>query len=321
MAPGSGRLALAPPDRGHDRVLRRGGAPNFNAMSVAGAHFRDAGANAAQEMAFTLADAITYCDEVRRARSDDHRPVRPPDLLLLLHPQRLLRGGRQVPGRAPATGRTSCGSGTARRTPARACSASVCVCGGWTLQAQQPLNNIVRVAYQAMAAVLGGVQSMFTVAWDEPFALPTEETTDLRAPDPAGAGVRDRCHPHGRPAGRVLLRRGADRRDGEGDRRRSSATSRPDGGMVRCIENGYVQRLIADERPSVQPKRVEPGRAGDRRGQQFHPSAEPEPGYSPREDEGTTKRQLDRLAEVKAHAAMPPGCRGASGPLASPRRR
>ena len=53
------------------------------------------------------------------------------------------------------------------------------VCGGWTLQAQQPQNNIVRVAYQAMAAVLGGVQSMFTAAWDEPFALPTEESTTL----------------------------------------------------------------------------------------------------------------------------------------------
>jgi methylmalonyl-CoA mutase N-terminal domain/subunit len=53
------------------------------------------------------------------------------------------------------------------------------VCGGWTLQAQQPHNNIVRVAYQAMAAVLGGVQSMFTAAWDEPFALPTEESTTL----------------------------------------------------------------------------------------------------------------------------------------------
>src|SRR5437763_13496251 len=54
-----------------------------------------------------------------------------------------------------------------------------CVCGGWTLQAPQPHNNIVRVAYEAMASVLGGVQSMFTAAWDEPFALPTEESTTL----------------------------------------------------------------------------------------------------------------------------------------------
>ena len=54
-----------------------------------------------------------------------------------------------------------------------------CVCGGSTLQAPQAHNNIVRVAYQAMASVLGGVQSMFTAAWDEPFALPTEESTTL----------------------------------------------------------------------------------------------------------------------------------------------
>src|SRR5215211_2145486 len=54
-----------------------------------------------------------------------------------------------------------------------------CVCGGASLYAPQAQNNIVRVAYQAMAAVLGGVQSMFTAAWDEPFALPTEDSTTL----------------------------------------------------------------------------------------------------------------------------------------------
>src|SRR5947208_14284724 len=54
-----------------------------------------------------------------------------------------------------------------------------CVAGGASLYAPQAQNNLVRVAYQAMAAVLGGVQSMFTAAWDEPFALPTEESTTL----------------------------------------------------------------------------------------------------------------------------------------------
>src|SRR5258705_6856515 len=54
-----------------------------------------------------------------------------------------------------------------------------CVAGGASLHAPQPHNNIVRVAYEALASVLGGVQSMFTAAWDEPFALPTEESATL----------------------------------------------------------------------------------------------------------------------------------------------
>src|SRR5581483_10279194 len=54
-----------------------------------------------------------------------------------------------------------------------------CVSGGASLYAPQAQNNVIRVAYEAMAAVLGGVQSMFTAAWDEPFALPTEESTTL----------------------------------------------------------------------------------------------------------------------------------------------
>src|SRR5439155_1256160 len=53
------------------------------------------------------------------------------------------------------------------------------VAGGASLHAPQPHNNIVRVAYEAMASVLGGVQSMFTAAWDEPFAIPTEESATL----------------------------------------------------------------------------------------------------------------------------------------------
>src|SRR5260370_19979705 len=53
------------------------------------------------------------------------------------------------------------------------------VCGGSTLTAQQPQNNIVRVAYQALSSVLGGVQSVFTAAWDDAFAIPTEQTAEL----------------------------------------------------------------------------------------------------------------------------------------------
>src|SRR5215469_4870633 len=54
-----------------------------------------------------------------------------------------------------------------------------CVAGGASLFAPQARNNVVRVAYEALASVLGGAQSMFTAAWDEPFALPSEESATL----------------------------------------------------------------------------------------------------------------------------------------------
>src|SRR5213082_4240209 len=54
-----------------------------------------------------------------------------------------------------------------------------CVAGGASLHAPQARNNIVRVAYEALASVLGGVQSMFTAAWDEPFAIPSEDSATL----------------------------------------------------------------------------------------------------------------------------------------------
>ena len=78
--------------------------PKFNAISVAGAHFRDAGANAVQEMAFTLADGVTYCDTVVERGRMTIDQFAPADLVLLLHARRLLRGDRQVPGGPPAVG-------------------------------------------------------------------------------------------------------------------------------------------------------------------------------------------------------------------------
>ena len=152
--------------------------PRYNAVSVAGAHFRDAGANAAQEMAFTLQDAVTYCDEIvsrGRLTIDEFAPQ--VSFFFYTHNDFFEEVAKY------RAGRRRWAHIVRERYGAKEASSSMfrtgVVCGGWTLQAQQPHNNIVRVAYQAMAAVLGGVQSMFTAAWDEPFALPTEESTTL----------------------------------------------------------------------------------------------------------------------------------------------
>ena len=85
--------------------------------------------------------------------------------------------------------------------------------GGVTLTAQQPLNNVVRVALQAFAAVCGGTQSLHTNGYDEALALPTERAAQARAAHAADRRPRVGRRRHRRPVRRLLLRRGADRRD------------------------------------------------------------------------------------------------------------
>ena len=119
-------------------------------------------------------------------------------------------------------------------------------CGGASLYAPQAQNNIVRVAYEAMAAVLGGVQSMFTAAWDEPFALPTEEsaTLALRTQQILAyeTGVANVADPLGGSYFVEALTDATEARIVEimDDLERH-------GGMVSAIEDGYLQGLIADE--------------------------------------------------------------------------
>src|SRR5438445_2334396 len=152
--------------------------PRFNAISVAGAHFRDAGANAVQEMAFTLADGVTYCDTVlARGRMTIDQFAPQVSFFFYTHGDFFeeiakYRAGRR---RWATIVRERYGAATDKASMFR----FGCVAGGASLYAPQAQNNLVRVAYEAMAAVLGGVQSMFTAAWDEPFALPSEESATL----------------------------------------------------------------------------------------------------------------------------------------------
>ena len=220
-------------------------APKFNALSVAGAHFHDAGATCTQELAFTLQDAIAYCDEVvsrGHMGIDSFAPVisfffyTHSDFFEEIAKYRAARArwAHIVKERYGAKDQRSC-----------MLRAGV-VCGGSTLQAAQPLNNIVRVAYQALASVLGGVQSMFTAAWDEPFALPTEESTTLALQTQQilayETGVTRTVDPLGGSYFVEALTQAMDE---------AVCNIMNDiemhGGMVSAIENGYVQQIIADE--------------------------------------------------------------------------
>jgi methylmalonyl-CoA mutase N-terminal domain/subunit len=270
--------------------------PRYNAVSVAGAHFRDAGANAAQEMAFTLQDAITYCDEiVSRGRMTIDQFAPQISFFFYTHNDFFEEVAKYRAGRRhwAHVVRERYGAKEAKSAMFR----TGVVCGGWTLQAQQPQNNIVRVAYQAMAAVLGGVQSMFTAAWDEPFALPTEEsaTLALRTQQILAheTGVTRTVDPLG---GSYFVESLTDAME------ERIATIMADleehGGMVQCIEDGYVQRLIADESAAVQHK-IENGErviVGVNRYQ----SNEPAPALvPPAMDDAARDLQLARLAEVR----------------------
>jgi methylmalonyl-CoA mutase N-terminal domain/subunit len=270
--------------------------PRYNAVSVAGAHFRDAGANAAQEMAFTLQDAVTYCDEiVGRGRMTIDQFAPQVSFFFYTHNDFFEEIAKY------RAGRRRWAEIVRERYGAKEASSSMfrtgVVCGGWTLQSRQPQNNIVRVAYQAMAAVLGGVQSMFTAAWDEPFALPTEESTTLALRTQQilahETGVVRTVDPLG---GSYFVEALTD--EMEQKIVAVMADLEDHGGMVRCIEDGYVQGLIADESATVQRK-ID---SGERVivGVNKYQSNEPAPALvPPAMDEATRQIQLDRLAEVR----------------------
>ena len=176
---------------------------------MAGAHFRDAGATAVQELAYTLADGLTYvqrCIE-RGMKVDEFAPL----ISFYFYTHNDLfeevakyRAGRRLWARLMK-------ERFGARDPRAMMFRFGVVCGGSTLTAQQPQNNIVRVAYQALASVLGGVQSVFTAAWDEAFAIPTEQTAELALRTQQILAYETGVAERGRSAGRFVLRRGADR--------------------------------------------------------------------------------------------------------------
>ena len=152
--------------------------PKWNTISVSGYHIREAGATAAQELAFTLRDGIEYVQHAVDAGLDVDR-FAPRHLVLLQRAQRSAGRGGEVPRRA-----ADLGAGDARPLRRAATRKSWQLrfhaqTAGVSLTAQQPWNNVVRTAVQALAAVLGGAQSLHTNALDEALALPTEEAALL----------------------------------------------------------------------------------------------------------------------------------------------
>ena len=162
--------------------------PRFNPISISGYHIREAGSTAVQELAFTLRDGIEYVELGSGARAAG-RFLRAAPELLLQRAQRFLRGNRQV-----SRGPEDLGVRDARPVTARQDERSWKLrfhaqTAGCSLTWQQPQNNIVRTAIQAMAAVLGGCQSLHTNSLDEAYALPSRACRDAGAAHAAGDRV------------------------------------------------------------------------------------------------------------------------------------
>jgi methylmalonyl-CoA mutase N-terminal domain/subunit len=172
-----------------------------------------------------------------------------------------------------------------------------CVAGGASLHAPQPHNNIVRVAYEALASVLGGVQSMFTAAWDEPFAIPTEESATLalrtqqvlayetgvaKVADPLGGSYYVEALTDEMEARIVEIMDDLERQ----------------GGMVKAVEDGSLHLLISEEASRVH-KAVADGERTIVGVNAFVTDEEPPETEGYEMDEPGKARQLERLAEVK----------------------
>jgi methylmalonyl-CoA mutase N-terminal domain/subunit len=151
--------------------------PRWNTISISGYHIREAGSSAAQELAFTLANGIAYCEAaVAAGLSPDAFGARLSFFFNahndLLQEVAKFRAARRMWAKIM---RDRFGATTAAAQTLRFHAQT----GGSTLTAQQPENNLVRVAAQALSAVYGGAQSLHTNAFDEALALPTERSAML----------------------------------------------------------------------------------------------------------------------------------------------
>jgi methylmalonyl-CoA mutase N-terminal domain/subunit len=217
--------------------------PKWNTISISGYHIREAGATAAQELAFTLRDGIEYVQHAVDAGLPVDRFAPRLSFFFNAHNDLLeevakYRAARRLWARVM---RERFGARDPKSWQLRFHAQTA----GVSLTAQQPSNNVVRTAVQALAAVLGGAQSLHTNALDEALALPTEEaallalrTQQILAYE---TGLPDVVDPLG---GSYCIERLT--ADLEAEASRQFAIIDGMGGMVAAIEAGYPQREIAE---------------------------------------------------------------------------
>lgn len=217
--------------------------PRWNTISISGYHIREAGATAAQELAFTLADGICYVEAAIKAglNVDDFAPRL--SFFFDVHNDFFeeiakFRAARRIWARVM---REKFHAKNPRSWMLRTHAQTA----GVSLTAQQPENNIVRVALQALAAVLGGTQSLHTNSFDEALALPTEEavrialrTQQVIAEETGVSNVVDPL------AGSYYVEHLTNKLEAEANDYFQKIEAL--GGVVKCIERNFFQKEIAE---------------------------------------------------------------------------
>lgn len=215
--------------------------PKWNTISISGYHIREAGANAVQELAFTFCDGIAYVEAAIKSGLDPNVFGKQLSFFFAAHNNFLeeiakFRAARRIWARIMKE-RFKVTNPEALKLRFHTQT------GGSTLTAQQPLNNIVRVALQALAAVLGGTQSLHTNSFDEALGLPTEESVQvaLRTQQIIAyeSGVADTVDAL---AGSFAIETLTNEIEDKVWKYIEKVDSL--GGMVKAIETGYVQKEI-----------------------------------------------------------------------------
>jgi methylmalonyl-CoA mutase, N-terminal domain len=269
--------------------------PRWHPISISGYHIREAGATAAQELAFTLKNGFTYVERAIERGVDVDAFA--PRLSFFFNAQidffeeiAKYRAARRI---WATEMRDTYGAKDPRSLLMRFHTQTA----GVSLTAQQPLNNIVRTAIEALAGVLGGTQSLHTNSYDEALALPTEEAVRVALRTQqiiAGeTGVTNTADPLG---GSYFVEAETDRLESQARRyfRRIDEL----GGMVEAVRTGFPQREIADASYVLQHE-IDTGRRPVV-GVNCHRDEGEAPLEILRIDEALERKQLDRLAAVKA---------------------
>jgi methylmalonyl-CoA mutase N-terminal domain/subunit len=267
----------------------------YNPINISGYHISEAGATSVQEVAFTMANAVAYVEEVTRAgvAVDEFAPrlafyfVAQADFL---EEVAKFRAARRVYARLM---KERFGAQKAESMRLR----FHCQTAAMTLTKAQPLNNVVRTALQALSAVLGGAQSLHTNGMDEAYAIPSEEamkvalrTQQIIAHETGVASVVD-------PLGGSYVVEALTNRI-EAEVMRILAEVDAMGGTIRAIEEGWFQREIADSAYEHARRRAS-GEVTVVGVNRFVEPAEPASIPIHRVDPAVEARQVARLAEVK----------------------
>ncbi len=268
--------------------------PRWNTISISGYHIREAGANAVQEVAFTLADGIAYVKAALEAGLDvdDFAPRLSfffNSQMNVLEEVAKFRAARRIWAKIMAE------QFNAKNPKSRMLRFHTQTAGA-ALTAQQPLNNVTRVTLQALAAVLGGTQSLHTNSYDEALALPSEEsvrialrTQQILAHE---SGVGATADPIG---GSYYIENLTD--DIEKQVFEYLDKIENMGGMEKAIESGYVQKEIQKSAYEMQ-KRIEEEEEIII-GVNKHKLDEPTPGDLLAMDPQVEKQQQEKLVRVK----------------------